>query len=1035
MNTFSLSRWFRNVSIAKKLYFTVGIMALLIGLELFVLFFCLNTLSSLRAYVGGEGLWSKAQKDAVFHLYKYGVAHNPDDYLLFLDFMKIPIGDGKSRRELLKEQPDIQIARQGFLEGRNHPDDIDGMIHLFRHFSGVSYIERAITIWGEAEPAAIELLTIAEHLHDEINAVSPSADRIQQLLASIHPINERLTALEDAFSYTLGEGSRWLEGVVLKLLFLVALTVEVTGLLLAISVSRSIQRGLGEIISVARSFAMGNYDDRTRVFSSDEIGVVANSFNRMADELQRNLLRLEKAQLKFQTLLQSAPDPMVITDGEGKIKLVNVQTERVFGYDKGELLEQPVARLIRGRNMASLPVSTRPFFGQGDGLLPSTQDDLYCTKKNGEAFPVEISISPLKTEEGVLILAAIRDISERKQMLSQRMRAEEALRAAYGELQVRVDELAEANQQLRHEIGERHRAEAELRRAFAILDQHVDNTPLGVIEWEQVAGMGGPPRVQRWSGQAETIFGWTESEALHRSASELGLIHEGDADRAADSARDLTQSRRSRNSIKLRCYTKQRQVRHCQWYNSALHAKDVGRITILSLVEDITERVNALDDVFHLAHHDILTGLPNRVMLQDRLRQALAGAQRRGKGVAVMMLDLDHFKNVNDALGHSVGDMLLQEVAVRLSAHLRAVDTVARIGGDEFVLIQPDLIDRGGASILAQKLTGALANPFLIQGHRLDIRTSIGIALCPDDGADPDLLLRNADMALYRAKRDGRSQYRFYSADMDLELKATRSLENGLRRAIEASGLELFYQPTFSLTDGRLRGMEVLLRWPHPGGGYVAPASFIPIAELSGLIIPLGEWTLRRACRQARAWIDAGRRFRIAVNVSATQLRQPDFAALLAGILAETGLVASALELEITESVFLDASKTAITKTLHEVAEMGIHLAIDDFGAGYSSLGYLKHFPFNRVKIDAAFVRDIGLEANADAIVKAIIALGRNLGKSVTAEGVETELQVAFLSRHKCDEGQGYLLARPAPAIEAERAFTSDAALRHKLIG
>ena len=228
--------------------------------------------------------------------------------------------------------------------------------------------------------------------------------------------------------------------------------------------------------------------------------------------------------------------------------------------------------------------------------------------------------------------------------------------------------------------------------------------------------------------------------------------------------------------------------------------------------------------------------------------------------------------------------------------------------------------------------------------------------------------------------------------------------------------------------------MEALLRWRHPGGGYVAPASFIPIAELAGLIIPLGEWVLRQACRQTRAWMEAGWRFRIAVNVSVIQLRQADFAALIESILAESDVVASVLELEITESVFLDASKTAITKTLHEVAEMGVHLAIDDFGAGYSSLGYLKHFPFNRIKIDAAFVRDIGMATNADAIVKAIIALGRNLGKSVTAEGVETELQAAFLSRHKCDEGQGYLLARPAPAAEAEQAFTREAALRHKLI-
>jgi diguanylate cyclase (GGDEF)-like protein len=346
---------------------------------------------------------------------------------------------------------------------------------------------------------------------------------------------------------------------------------------------------------------------------------------------------------------------------------------------------------------------------------------------------------------------------------------------------------------------------------------------------------------------------------LGRSADEIGFIYEGDGDRAADAGRDLAEARWPHNSLNLRCYTKEGQVRHCRWYNSALHARDIGRITILSLVEDITERVNALEDVYHLAHHDTLTGLPNRVMLQDRLKQALVSAQRHKEGVAVMMVDLDHFKNINDALGHSIGDGLLQEVAARLRRQLRASDTFARIGGDEFVLIQTDLIDRSGASILAQKLVEAMTEPFLVQGNRLDIRTSIGITLCPDDGTDPDLLLRNADMALYRAKRDGRGQYQFYSSDMDLELKATRSLEGGLRQAFEDDTLELFYQPTFSLSDGRLQGVEALLRWPHPGGGYVSPASFIPVAEMSGLIVPLGEWTLRQPVAKPRpGWKQVG---------------------------------------------------------------------------------------------------------------------------------------------------------------------------------
>jgi diguanylate cyclase (GGDEF)-like protein/PAS domain S-box-containing protein len=579
------------------------------------------------------------------------------------------------------------------------------------------------------------------------------------------------------------------------------------------------------------------------------------------------------------------------------------------------------------------------------------------------------------------------------------------------------------SEELEREIADRERAEGELRRAFALLDQHVNTTPLGVIEWQQNEAAGEPPRVHRWSGRAQAIFGWTEREVLERSAEEFGLFYVGDAQRAADARRDLAEGRCPYNSVSLRCQTKEGQVRHCQWYNSALHPQGSSKVTILSLVEDVTERVAALEDVYRLAHHDTLTGLSNRVTLQDRLGQALTRARRHGNRVAVMMLDLDHFKNVNDALGHTVGDGLLQAVATRLSARMRASDTLARVGGDEFVVLLPDLSDRSGAAVIAQKLIGAFTEPFFVQRNRLDVGASIGITVFPDDATELDLLLRNADIALYRAKRSGRGQYRCYSPDMDVELKATRSLEAGLRHALEHGTLELFYQPLFALGSGRFQGVEALIRWPHPGGGYVLPASFIPVAETSGFIVPLGEWTLRQACHQAQAWMQAGWKLRVAVNLSAVQLRQPDFAVLVERILDDSRLVPSALELEVTESVFLDPSKVAIARTLHQVAEMGVHLAIDDFGTGYSSLTYLKHLPFDRIKIDRSFARDIGAEGNADAIVRAIIALGRSLGKSVTAEGVETERQLAFLRKSTCDEVQGYLLARPTSVSEIERAF------------
>jgi diguanylate cyclase (GGDEF)-like protein len=873
-NVSSFYRWFRDIPIARKLYFTVGTMALLIGVELFVLLFSLNTLSSLRAYVGGEGLWSKAQKDAVFHLYRYGVARTDQDYRLFEQFMRVPLGDAKTRLELLKATPNIEVARQGFLEGRNHPDDVDGMISLFIDFSGISYIRKAINIWSDAQPMAEQLLTIAQKMREEIHSPHPSQDRIDQFLASVYTIDQRLTALEDQFSFTLGDGSRWLESVVLRLLFATALTVETTGLLLIFSVSKAIQQGLASIIRAAKEFATGQFGARANVLSRDEIGVVAKSFNEMANNLQK-----------------------------------------------------------------------------------------------------------------------------------------------------RVRELADLNRDKEHEIAERKRAETELREAFALLDRHVNNTPLAVIEWKQDCAAGEPARVYRWSGRAQTIFGWTDRDVLARSAEEFGFIYKDDAKRAIDAGQELAEGRCPHNRITLRCYTKQRQVRHCQWYNSALHLKDSGEITILSLVEDVTEQVGAAADAHRLAHFDTLTELPNRILLNDRLDQALASARLNRQSVSVMMVGLDRFKTITGSLGHKTGDALLQGVARRISGRLRECDTLARVGGDEFVLVQPESGGTTDASRMAQTILELLNQPFAIHGNQLRIDTCVGITLFPQDGVDAEGLLRNADLALYRAKREGRGQYRFYSNEMDLELKATLRVESELRHAIEQDSLELFYQPTFAVADGRVHGVETLIRWPRPGGDPKVPTSLIPSTEISGLIVPLGEWTLRTACREAKAWIAAGLGLRLAVNVSAIQLRQPAFAALVEHILADSGLAASALELEVTESVFFDPSMAVITKALNEVAELGVTLAIDDFGAGRSSLGYLKQFPFSRIKIDPSFVHDIDADRDSKAIVKAIIGLGHSLNKSVTAQGVETKTQLSFLRANACDEVQGYLLAQPRAVDEIEQAL------------
>jgi diguanylate cyclase len=612
----------------------------------------------------------------------------------------------------------------------------------------------------------------------------------------------------------------------------------------------------------------------------------------------------------------------------------------------------------------------------------------------------------------------------------ERRRAEAELRRARDELELRVEErtraLASANTRLEAEVAERRRAEVDLRSALDRLARHMDNTPLGVVEVALGPGEQAPDRVRSWSGQAEAIFGWRAEEVLGRSLDDLALFHEGDADKVALVRRDLTAGGRRHATATLRCYNRDHDLRHCCLYASIVRADGGAPATMLLLVEDVTERLATLENVQRLAHHDTLTGLPNRLLFQDRLEQALRVAGRQDQGVALMLLDLDHFKDVNDSLGHPAGDQLLREVAERLAGGIRATDTWARLGGDEFALVQTGARGSKDAEVMVQRVLGALRPPFTVEGQRVHVSASLGVTLFPDDGATSERLMRNADMALYRAKADGRRSGAFYRPEMDRELQASRSLQSGLRHALEHGGLGLVYQPVFDVRGRQVVAVEALLRWRHPGGGEVPPATFIPIAEASGLIQPLGAWTLQQACRQAAAWRGAG--LKVAVNVSVAQLRDPEFLPTLRRAIRAAGILAASLELEVTESVFLDPSKDLIVGTLHEIAALGVALAIDDFGAGYSSLGYLKHLPFDKVKIDGSFVRDIGRDRESTAIVAAVIALGHTLGKRVTAEGVEEEAQFAFLAECGCDLAQGYLLGRPQPAEAINPVLARDAA-------
>jgi diguanylate cyclase (GGDEF)-like protein/PAS domain S-box-containing protein len=468
-----------------------------------------------------------------------------------------------------------------------------------------------------------------------------------------------------------------------------------------------------------------------------------------------------------------------------------------------------------------------------------------------------------------------------------------------------------------------------------------------------------------------------------------------------------------------------------EWLTVSVVRDASGRpVNYIEIFSDVSERKEREERVQHLAHHDFLTDLPNRVLLNDRITQAISLAERNRTQTAVIFLDLDRFKNVNDSLGHTVGDKLLQEVAWRLRGSMRASDTVSRLGGDEFVILIPDMADAADVARTAQKVLDAVSHPYSIDGHELVTTPSIGISVYPNDGHDVETLLKNADAAMYHAKESGRNNYQFFTQDMNTRALERLSLERSLRRAIDREELRLHYQPQYDVRTGRIVGVEALIRWEHPDLGLIPPGRFMLFAEDTGLILPVGEWVLREACRQNQAWQSQGLpAVRVAVNISALQFRNAGFPLTVQAALKEAGLNSRWLVLEVTESVIMQDAER-VTDSLKQLKSLGLELAIDDFGTGYSSLSYLKRFPIDRIKIDQSFVRDITSDKDDEAITSAIIGLTHNLGLRTIAEGVETPEQLDFLQRHGCDEAQGFLFSRPLTPEECTTVLSSQVSRR-----
>ncbi|MGT2478560.1 putative bifunctional diguanylate cyclase/phosphodiesterase [Methylobacterium oryzae CBMB20] len=422
-----------------------------------------------------------------------------------------------------------------------------------------------------------------------------------------------------------------------------------------------------------------------------------------------------------------------------------------------------------------------------------------------------------------------------------------------------------------------------------------------------------------------------------------------------------------------------------------------------------------------MARLDPLTGLPNRLLLRERLAEALERLARSGECCALLLIDLDRFKPVNDTLGHPIGDALLATVADRLRSTVRATDTVARIEGDEFVILQAGIRDAAGTQALARRVVDLIGRTYMVEGHLLTIGASVGVALAPEDGADADRLLKNADLALYRAKLDGRGTYRFFEPEMDARMQARRKLELDMRQALARREFQLHYQPQLQLASGTLIGCEALIRWRHPDRGLVSPLDFIPLAEEIGLIVPIGEWVVRQACRDAMTWPDP---MSVAVNVSPAQFKSDRLVETIISALAGSGLPARRLEVEITEGVLLQENDRTL-QTLHRLRELGVRVSMDDFGTGYSSLSYLRSFPFDKIKIDRSFVKDLTSKPDGEAIIRAIAGLGKSLGMTTVAEGVETSEQMQRIRLEGCTDVQGYLISKPVPAEDLRQVFAA----------
>ncbi|HLA79577.1 MAG TPA: EAL domain-containing protein [Vicinamibacteria bacterium] len=720
-------------------------------------------------------------------------------------------------------------------------------------------------------------------------------------------------------------------------------------------------------------------------------------------EQKRAEQALRESEERYRRLIELSPDAVAIYS-EGRIVFCSPAGARLVGYDRPqELLGKPIFEIVHPDSRPLVEERIRRLLTAGQPLPFVEEKFLH---RSGATLDVEVGAVPFTYQDRPAVQVVVRDISERK-------RAEKLQSALF-----RIAQATSSLTDMASFYAEIHGILAELMYArnlyIALYDRAKDT-----LSFPYFADQHDPTPAPRRPGRGLTEYVLRSGEPLLACPATVARLKEqGEIELIGSPSVDWMGAPLKRDD---RCFG----VLAVQTYQEAFRftASDRDLLTFVSQhVATAIARKQAEEQIRSLAYHDVLTGLPNRLLFQDRLAVAVANAHRRRHKLAVLFFDLDRFKLINDSLGHSLGDRLLQAVAERLGGSIREGDTVARLGGDEFTVLLPELGRNSDAAKVSGKILEALRLPFVLGGRELYVTASVGVAIYPHDGHDAETLVKNADTAMYRAKEHGRDNYQLYTATMNASAVERLALENALRKAVAGRSFEVHYQPQLDFRAGRVYGVEALVRWRHPERGLLAPSEFIGLAELTGLIVPLGLWVLETACAQAKAWQAGGRSdLKVGVNLSARQLQAADVIEQVRRVLRETGLAPQFLDLEITETNAMQNADATIA-ILRELKALGVSISIDDFGIGYSSLNYLKRLPIDTLKIDQSFVRDVTTDPDDAAIASAIIGLAQTLKLAVVAEGVETREQLAFLVSRGCHRMQGRLFSDALPA-EACQAF------------